>query len=123
MIPITECPLTIIAPVFIVTFIESLMAGSTSENRPHLADVHKLNVDLFCLVSGLLIAPFLAALLGLSETQSSVLLPFASLPPAVLNFLLAERYQREPKQVASIVLIGNLASVVFVPVALAFALK
>ena len=52
-----------------------------------------------------------------------LLLLFASLPPAVLNFLLAERYQREPQQVASIVLIGNLASVVFVPVALAFALK
>jgi len=35
---------------------------------------------------------------------------------------LAERYQREPQQVASIVLIGNLASIVFVPLALAWAL-
>jgi predicted permease len=77
---------------------------------------------IVCPVSGLLIAPFLAGPLGLTATQADVLLLFAALPPAVLNFLLAERYQREPQQVASIVLIGNLASVVFVPLTLAWAL-
>jgi malate permease and related proteins len=78
---------------------------------------------IVCPVSGLVIAPFLAGPLALSEMQADVLLLFAALPPAVLNFLLAERYQREPQQVASIVLIGNLASIAFVPVALAFALR
>lgn len=77
---------------------------------------------IVCPVSGLMIAPFLARPLGLTDVQADVLLLFASLPPAVLNFLLAERYQREPQQVASIVLIGNLASIVFVPLALAWAL-
>jgi len=31
---------------------------------------------------------------------------FASLPPAALNYLLAERYQQEPERVASLVLIA-----------------
>ena len=44
---------------------------------------------------------------------------FGALPPAVLNFLFAERYQQEPERVASIVLIGNLAALVFLPLALA----
>jgi cytoplasmic iron level regulating protein YaaA (DUF328/UPF0246 family) len=38
----------IIAPVFIVILIGWLMAGSSREDRPHLADVNKLNMDLFC---------------------------------------------------------------------------
>jgi predicted permease len=48
---------------------------------------------------------------------------FALLPPAVLNFLIADRYQQEPAKVAAIVLIGNLGSVVFVPLGLALALR
>ena len=35
---------------------------------------------------------------------------FAVLPPVPLNFMLAERYQIEPRKVASIVLLGNAAS-------------
>ena len=46
-----------------------------------------------------------------------------ALPPAVLNFLFAERYRQEPERVASIVLIGNLAALVFLPLALALVLK
>ncbi len=45
------------------------------------------------------------------------------LPPAVLNFMFAERYHQEPDKVASMVLIGNLAALVFLPAALALTLK
>jgi predicted permease len=44
---------------------------------------------------------------------------FGALPPAVMNFVFAERYGQEPERVASIVLIGNLAAVIVLPVALA----
>ena len=44
-------------------------------------------------------------------------------PPAVLNFMVAEQYNQEPAKVASIVLIGNLASIVFVPLGLSLALR
>ncbi len=74
-------------------------------------------------VVGLAIALPLAPHLGLDHTGLGMLYLFASLPPAVLNFLLAEQYRQEPEKVASIVLIGNLASLVFVPVALALALR
>jgi hypothetical protein len=40
------------------------------------------------------------------------------LPPAVLNYMFAERYQQEPDKVASVVLIGNLESLLFLPLAL-----
>jgi predicted permease len=60
--------------------------------------------------------------LGLDSTQRGLLILFGSLPPAVLNFMVAEQYSQEPAKVASIVLIGNLAAIVFVPLALAIAL-
>jgi malate permease and related proteins len=44
------------------------------------------------------------------------------LPPAVLNFMVAERYGQEPARVASIVLIGNLSSVLVIPATLWFIL-
>ncbi len=75
-----------------------------------------------CPVTGLIMAYLLAPFLHLAEPQWGVLLVFAALPPAVLNFMLAEKYQQEPHLVASIVLLGNLASLVFIPLALWLAL-
>lgn len=59
--------------------------------------------------------------LSLTNTQFVQLLVFAALPPAVLNVLVAEQYHQEPQRVASIVLLGNLASLVIMPVVLWFA--
>ena len=56
--------------------------------------------------------------LNLSELETAQLIVFAALPPAVLNFLVAERYDIDPSRVASIVLLGNLASVFIIPLAL-----
>jgi hypothetical protein len=74
-------------------------------------------------LAGLAVALPLGRLLGLAPTPYAMLILFASLPPAVLNFLLADQYQQEPEKVASIVLIGNLASLVFVPIGLALGLR
>jgi hypothetical protein len=52
-----------------------------------------------------------------------MLLVFGALPPAVLNFVFAERYRQEPAKVASIVMIGNLGALLFVPLALVLVLK
>ena len=70
---------------------------------------------------GMLIAWLLTPLLGLDQMQSAQLLLFGALPPAVLNYIFAERYDQEPDKVAAIVLTGNLLSLLFVPLALAFA--
>src|SRR4029453_11633461 len=71
---------------------------------------------IVCPVSGVLMALVLAPVLGLSDLQRGLLILFGSLPPAVLNFMVAEQLKQEPAKVASIVLIGNVLSIVFVPI-------
>lgn len=73
-------------------------------------------------VAGLLIALPLAWALGLDDGARGQLILFAALPPAVLQFMLAERYQQEPEKVAAMILLGNALAVVFIPLALALAL-
>ena len=74
-------------------------------------------------LAGMAIAWGVIELLGLQGRDAAMLLVFGALPPAVLNFLFAERYRQEPQRVASIVLIGNLAALFFLPLALAIVLR
>ncbi|CAM3850705.1 AEC family transporter [Vreelandella rituensis] len=74
---------------------------------------------LLCPLSGLVIALPLIWLLPLNPLQTAVLLVFSALPPAVLNYLIAEQYHLSPQKVASLVLIGNLGSLVVMPLTLA----
>lgn len=76
---------------------------------------------IWCPLTGLVIAYALQPFLGLDPMQWSVFLVFAALPPAVLNYMVAERYNQEPTRVASIVLIGNLGAIAWMPLALALA--
>ena len=71
---------------------------------------------------GMLLASMIIHVLGLHGRDAAMLFVFGALPPAVLNFLFAERYRQEPQRVASIVLIGNLAALLFLPLALAWVL-
>lgn len=77
---------------------------------------------VLCPLSGLLMAWLAVQLITLPEIQIAQLIVFAALPPAVLNFMLAERYGVEPRKVAAVVLLGNLASLVVVPAVLFYAL-
>ena len=67
---------------------------------------------------GVALAWGLVPLFGLSGRDAAMLIVFGALPPAVLNFMFAERYHQEPQRVASIVLIGNMAALVCLPLAL-----
>ena len=64
----------------------------------------------------------LVMLVPLPERERALLLVFGALPPAVLNYMFAERYNQEPEKVASMVLLGNLMAVIFLPLALAIGL-
>lgn len=75
-----------------------------------------------CPLAGMALAWVCAPLLGLSGVERGMLLVFGALPPAVLNYIFAELYRQEPEKVASIVMLGNVAALIFVPVALAVAL-
>jgi hypothetical protein len=76
-----------------------------------------------CPLAGLAVAWLLDQVLGLSAGQRAQMYLFASLPPAVFCFLIAEQYQQEPDKVASIVLLGNLAALLFVPLGLWLGLR
>jgi hypothetical protein len=78
---------------------------------------------LVCPLTGLAVALAIDPLLPLGTEQRGLMYIFASLPPAVLNFMVAERYNREPGKVAAIVLVGNIASVAFLPLGLAIGLR
>ena len=56
---------------------------------------------------GFVLALGIAWLLGLDERQRALLLVFGALPPAVLNYVFAERYRQEPDKVAAIVVLGE----------------
>ncbi len=58
----------------------------------------------------------------LTPLEKGGLLIFAMLPPAVINYIIAEQYQQEPNKVAAIVMLGNLMSFISLPIALMFAL-
>jgi len=78
---------------------------------------------VLCPLSGIAAALIVLPLLGLPATQSALLVVFGALPPAVVNYIVAESYDQEPTRVASIVLLGNLLSVVSIPAVLVFVLR
>ncbi len=62
----------------------------------------------------------LTTLFGVEGLTRKVLVLQASMPVGVLNYLFAQRYARSPEQVASLVLVSTLISVVSIPVLLAW---
>lgn len=77
----------------------------------------------FCPLAGLTVAFLLEFVLPLTERQRGLMYLFAALPPAVFCFMMAERYRQEPDRVAAIVLLGNLAALLFVPLGLWLGLR
>jgi predicted permease len=73
-------------------------------------------------MTGMLVAWVFGELSGISRINQDILFIVGALPPAVSNFIFAERYNREPDKVASIVMIGNCSALFFIPLALAIRL-
>lgn len=67
---------------------------------------------------GLVSAALGLLLFNLPETQEKMIWLYAALPPAVMNFILAERYQQQPAKMAAIVLFANAGSLVIIPAVL-----
>ena len=78
---------------------------------------------IVCPLGGLIVAWLLDGMLQLTPMQRGQMYLFASLPPAVFCFMVAEQYKQEPDKVASIVLLGNLAALAFVPLGLWMGLR
>ena len=57
----------------------------------------------------------LVQLIPLSPIERGAMILFACLPPAVFNFMLADKFHVEPQKVASTVVMGHVFSMVFLP--------
>ncbi|MEO0368485.1 MAG: AEC family transporter [Pseudomonadota bacterium] len=73
---------------------------------------------IFAPVVGVCLALTLIEFVPLDNLHEDMLILFGVLPPAVVNFMLAEQYDRQPDQVASMIMIGNLAALVSIPLVL-----
>ncbi len=73
-------------------------------------------------LSGLVFALPIGYFMNLTQMQYTMLIVFSALPPAVLNYMVAERFNQQPRQVASIVMLGNLGSIIVIPLVLALTL-
>ncbi|MGR5555550.1 AEC family transporter [Vibrio fortis] len=86
-----------------------------------------LKVGLLCtaqsLFTGAIAFAIIYFFIPLPTLHLQMMVLFTMLPPAVMNYLFAERFNVEPPKVASMVLFGNFLSVVTLPVLLTFALS
>lgn len=73
---------------------------------------------LWCPLSGLICFIALWPLIPLPTSEKLVLSVFAALPPALLNYMFAERFNINPARVASIVITSNLLAVIVIPLTL-----
>ena len=78
--------------------------------------------SILCPLSGLIVMLLIIQFVELEHLHYQQLILFAVLPPAVLNHMMAEKYNQQPETVASIVMIGNIASLIVLPMALYYVL-
>jgi malate permease and related proteins len=71
---------------------------------------------------GLGVAWLVAVGLGLPPQDKALFILYGAMPPAVMNYIFSERFNQEPDKVASIVMMGNLLTVLVLPVTLAMIL-
>lgn len=86
-----------------------------------------LKVGVLCsvqsLVTGAIAFGVIYYFIELPTMQLQMMVLFTMLPPAVMNYLFAERFCIEPAKVASMVLFANFFSILTLPLLLGFALS
>ena len=83
---------------------------------------HSLLFSTIRVVGGFCLGVMIAALFGLEGEERGVLILQSSMPVAVFNYLLSMRYQREPCEVAAMVLLSYLLAFVLLPFIVAYLL-
>ncbi|MGB3751867.1 MAG: AEC family transporter [Arcobacteraceae bacterium] len=73
-------------------------------------------------ISGILMALLAIYIFDYTSLQASLIILFGALPPAVINAIMAEKYKYDSISVASIVAIGNISSLITIPIVLYFVL-
>jgi predicted permease len=103
-------------PLMLVTLGVSLAELKIAEWK------HSLLFSLVRVLGGFGLAVLVATMLGLEGVDRGVLILQFSMPVAVFNYLLALRYQREPGEVAGLVVMSTLMAFVLLPFIVSFVL-
>ncbi|HEB91114.1 MAG TPA: AEC family transporter, partial [Deltaproteobacteria bacterium] len=100
-----------------------LLALGAAIAELEVTDLHRsLGLAIFRLACGLAIGFGAVRLLGLSGVTRGVVILQCAMPAAVFNYLLAQRYERSPEQVASFVVVSTLLVAAVLPLILPFIL-
>ncbi len=74
-------------------------------------------------LAGVMVGVFVVWMFKLEGVVAQVVILQSAMPPAVFNFVLAEKYNQDSKTVASIILAGTIISIVTTPLILAFLMR
>jgi predicted permease len=77
---------------------------------------HALGGALLRIFGGFAAANIAVTLIGAEGTNRQVLLLYGSLPAAVVNFILTEKYRQDPGLAASIVVLSTFISLFAIPI-------
>jgi predicted permease len=103
-------------PLMLITLGVSLAQLKVAEWK------HSLLFSLIRVLGGFGLAVLVAGLFGLQGVDRGVLILQSSMPVAVFNYLLALRYQREPGEVAGMVVLSTLLAFALLPFIVSFVL-
>lgn len=103
-------------PLMLITLGVSLAQLKVAEWK------HSLLFSLIRVIGGFGLAILVAGWFGLQGVERGVLVLQMSMPVAVFNYLLALRYQREPGEVAGMVVISTLLAFALLPFIVSFVL-
>ena len=116
-----QTALTMVGNVFVPMMLLSLGSRLASSQ---LHDVRVgVKVSILTFVVRLAVVILLTQLLPLNAIERGALILFACLPPAVFNFMLADKFHAEPQKVASAVVMGHAFSMIFLPLGIWLALR
>ena len=72
---------------------------------------------------GVMLGIFVVWIFKLDGVAAKVVILQSAMPPAIFNFVLAEKYNQDSKTVASIILAGTILSIITTPIILFFLMK
>ncbi len=75
------------------------------------------------ILGGFALGVVLVKLMGLQGTVAKVIILQSAMPPAVFNFVLAEKYKLDSKTVASVIMAGTILSVLFIPLVVTYLIQ
>ena len=97
-----------------------LMLGASLARLPVEAVGQAILLAAFRIGLGIVVGVAIAFVFGLGEVARSVLILQCAMPPAVYNYLFAQRWNNQPEEVASVVVVATIVSTLSVPALLHF---